>query len=122
MNNRKKEVNTELRNCIRVSFPYMAHISFDNKQDTVQLMDLSMQGAKVKNTLDLSIDDKVMINPILPLSKNINSFQLEGVVVRTDNLDRCVGIKISPNSLSGLINLVKAILVVRKNEPSIQYC
>lgn len=116
-----KEKN-EMRNCQRVSFPYMAHISFDNKQDTVQLMDLSMQGLRVKNTLELSLNDKVMIDPILPEDRATSEFKLEGVVIREDEVDRCVGIKINPSGLSGLINLAKTVLIEKKQSSNIQYC
>lgn len=122
MTKTNKERGDDMRNCERVDFPYMAHISFDNKQDTVQLMDLSMQGLKVKNTLDLSINDKVIINPIVPQERNVNEFELEGIVVRSDDIDRCVGVKISPSGLSGLINLAKTVLIEKKDNQSLQYC
>lgn len=108
------ENDNDLRNSERVSFPYMAKILFNNRQDTVRLIDLSMQGIKVKNTLGLSLEDKIRIVPILPKSMDIATFELDGVVVRSEGADMCVGVKVEPNGLSGLISLSKTIVGERK--------
>ena len=109
----KKNTGVELRNSKRFDFQYMAHITSGDKHAITSMQNLSIEGAKLKNSLNLSHNDEITIRPILP--NHDQCFELHGVVVRTDEYDQSIGIKSTPRDMSNLLSLIKTIMSLKQH-------
>lgn len=106
-----KKIGVENRLCKRIGFPYMAHVSSGDRHAIVSMLNLSVTGAKLKNSLELGVGDKLTVRPVIP--SNRDRFVLDGVVVRKNDFDQSIGISSKPHDMAGLMGLITSIVLFK---------